>query len=171
MSDEPGKHGTPAEYFDRTAHRVVVCSAAEKNAAAGQPAHICPSDFGADMERDEGSSAAAGNAQNTCDLDLDYSKYPLPKDLFLRSPLILNVGGIIRTDKMVNVNAQPSSYEISEGEVDVIRMMDNLIGFPDESVDGLYTRYCDSAVFSPLGCVIIIIESATRWSMPAMATQ
>ncbi|CAM9505407.1 unnamed protein product, partial [Ectocarpus fasciculatus] len=62
-------------------------------------------------------------------------------DIFKLSPLILNVGGIVRTDKMVNVNAQPSSYKITEGEVDVIRLMDNLDGFPDESIDGVYTSH------------------------------
>lgn len=134
MSDEPGKHGTPDEFFDRLAHRVVMCTPAEKEAAAGSSSVACTAPVPPRNETNVVPDSA-------CESSVDYSKkFPLQGKLFERSPLILNVGGIVRSDMMVNVNVQPSTYQISEGEVDVIRLQHDLVGFPDDSVDGLYTR-------------------------------
>ena len=110
------------DYFDPLAHRTVLCSVAEKVEfkEGATSTFSCPEQPSVNIIESANTCEAGGSA------GVNYSDYPIPSKLFLKSPLILNVGGIIRSEYMVNVNAQPSSYKIEKGEVDIIRLMEKL---------------------------------------------
>ena len=71
---------------------------------------------------------------------------PLPADIFNGSYIFLNIGGFTHQEGWYNVNGQQVEIEFSEGtkfdmDVDVFRMMDDLQGFPDDSVSAIYASH------------------------------
>ena len=58
--------------------------------------------------------------------------------------LMLNIGGIMKAEGWINVNAQSQSYggqvHNTPGGVQLLRDMDNLEGIEDQSVSALYSR-------------------------------
>ncbi len=140
---------TPAEFYDRVAHRVYGCSWAEKFGdrsscsahredgdrfeSSSQPkkkseVKVCSGDtcVGADGSSESTDKKTSDqSADEAAELEREYNK-PVPREVFKRRPLVLNVGGISSEQNWVSVNAQPSSKVIQYGQVDVIRKMHDL---------------------------------------------
>ena len=71
---------------------------------------------------------------------------PVPDYLLRRSPLLLNIGGVLPTAQWVNVNVQVSDKYIEDSRLRndsdyVLRYMDNLHGFPNGSVSVIYSSH------------------------------
>jgi hypothetical protein len=65
---------------------------------------------------------------------------PIPDSILSRDPLLLNIGGLQRTPDWVIVNSQSTSLGVTD-QVDVIRKMHNLHGFPNASVSAIYSSH------------------------------
>lgn len=77
-------------------------------------------------------------------LDIEEELPPLPDEVYENEYLMLNIGGIMKAEGWINVNAQTQSYggqvHTAPGGVQLLRDMDNLEGIDDQSVSALYSR-------------------------------
>lgn len=141
--DGPDGHGNLPDFFNQESHRLVMCTLAEKKAIL-QEIHMQGESSAKNQTLSQKSGAC--DVQKGCNISspgFDPRQYPLPKTLFSRSPLILNIGGVVKINSMVNVNinAQQPKDNIEVEEADIVRLQHDLVGFLDESVDGIYTSH------------------------------
>lgn len=140
---------TPKEFYERNAHRKYVCSHKEKKEYSScKDRRYVDDDSMRYMHKGTQSKSNAEvcdglfcpNAESRSDTDSSFDT-PVPREIFRRSPLVLNIGGISAVQEWVTVNSQASSYQLPVGHVDIIRRMHDLKGFPDNSVDVLYSSH------------------------------
>ena len=107
----------------------------------------------AEVAGSSSSSAASGGSKvesipktRCAGGELQYST--LPPDLFIENEVImLNIGGLCRQDGWLTVNVANftcpwgSQAQQGSGQVDVVRDMGNLFGFPDSSVSAIYNSH------------------------------
>ena len=66
---------------------------------------------------------------------------PIKPEILERDPLLLNIGAMRRESDWIAVNSQASSQFGYSNEIDVVRKMHNLFGFPNGSVSALYSSH------------------------------
>ena len=100
----------------------------------------------------EKSSSSSSDVNNRCNRDDESSSSsmknkndpylaPIPEAILSRDPLLINIGALRRTADWVSVNSQMSSQFGLSDQIDVVRRMHNLYGFPNESVSVIYSSH------------------------------